>query len=224
MPLQGDYAFFLQNARKIVLLPIGTSLVSLLVARWTLPLHLAAVAVTLLSAWVLGRPSLNVRRFLLSANASYSAPLLSLSILIAVLALEDLGAPLRQHAYQIAGFFLVFTAGSLVIFLRVWADRRRRFQSEAHDHSLALETALALLTDSGRISPWGAGAGAALIIAAVALSAWMGPRFGLDTQALPVCIVFFIVWVLIVGGLLAQVFTIARHPAFASITLYRETP
>ena len=74
--MDGDYAFFVANARKLIWIPALAGACSLLLAKWILPVHLVATAVTVMSALVLNRRALKLGPLLLAMNASCAAPLL----------------------------------------------------------------------------------------------------------------------------------------------------
>jgi hypothetical protein len=219
MSLQSDYAFYLANTRKLTWVPLAAAVASALFAPWMIVIQLAAFSISLVAARTLSRRVLTLGRFLVAANVSLLVPLLSLSLVVAGLALRRVGDVLLAHALPFAVLFVVLSFFSTLIHRRVWDDKRRRLEAVAQEGEISAELALALLTGPGGLSFWRSKAGLALMTFTAVSSSWFAYRFGLGARAIAACVALYIVWLVLVGAAVAQLLLVARHPSFTSIRL-----
>jgi hypothetical protein len=126
-----------------------------------------------------------------------------------------------ERAHLIALLFAVFLIGFTLLFVRIWNARRQQLETAARGNGLSLEHVLALLTGPRGLSFWRSGAGLSFTTSMAVLSSWIGYRFGFNVKTIVVCTLMLMMWAMVIGALLAQCFTILRHPRFASISLYR---
>jgi hypothetical protein len=219
----GDYAFYLANARKLFWIPLVFGACSTPFAGWTLPIHLAVAGLCLVVPRELSRPLFSLRRFVLTIGLSMFGLLLSISLTIGILVLQEgtLSLPVGMQALLI-GLFALLSFFSFLIYRKVWDDRRRKFAQATHGNQLSAEEALQLLMGRSGFSFWRSGAGPSLMTTAAVSGAWIGYRFGVDTQTLVVLTLLFVSWVICVGATVAQCVSMARYPELASIRLYQD--
>jgi hypothetical protein len=219
---QGDYAFYVANARKLFWVPMLFGMCSAPFAPWTMPIHLVIVGYICWLPRELSRAVLTLGRLLVLIQGGVVGLLLSMTAAIVSIALHEEAITLTgEFLGLLAGAFVLFTALSYVIYRNVWEDKRQRFMEASIRGQLLTEAALRLLTGRDGLSFWRSGAGPSLMVTAAVASAWLGYRVGFDVQALIVLALLFASWILCVGTVIAQGLAIIRHPRFAAIPLYQ---
>lgn len=217
-----DYAFYVANSRKLFWIPLVFGACSAPFAWWTLPVHLATAGLCLLVPSQLVRPAMSVRRFLLTINWAYLAPLLSISLATTILVMSEhtvsIASELRTF---LIALFVLLSISSCFIFYKVWDDRLRRFAELADGSELAAADAMMVLTGRGGFGFWRSGAGLSLMTVAGISSSWVGNRFGLDAQTNVGLAFFFVLWLAYVGSMLGQCAALLRYPEVASINLHQ---